>query len=572
MNKIGGGNLRGINKYLVLCFIVLSIFGSGIASASAATVNVASGLNNTQIQTIIDGSQSGDTIQFLGSEYDDIALVINKTLNLVAANTGTVIKAISNTSEIPQIVTNNAIANTAAFYFFNGTNGDGNGSSITGFNITSMANSTTGMGYSNSLIYSQYVSGLNINNNSLNLASWGIYAIECPNSIISNNTVGNMATTGILSFGSANAIISNNNVQNCSNHGIDVRHPVGPNVTVSGNLVNNCNEGIYLMHSQGHSVYNNTITNCKLSSITVYGAGNINITNNTMKNSFVGVLLSSGFYNVNIQNNTYNLTSTMFPPTFPYYVLIADSSTNSKTSANGTFSDSADQYSNISLSSTYSNSSITNGKTTTYTVKVSNNGQSSANNLNITKLLPSSSSASYKVEAVSRGTFNPTTGTWNLNSLNANSEAIIVFTVTAKQAGKLSTSPSVNYVDNNGNQTQTSSNNLNINKDVEDHYVFSVSKSKIKAGSNFNISIQITNLGLDNSGTCTIQPKLSSAFTKVSTTQTAPFKYSSNKWTGTVGSHKTVTLKMSIKLNKKGVYKLPVIYNGKTKLITVTGT
>jgi len=565
--------LKGINKFLILSFVVLSIFGSGIASASAATVTVASGLNNTQIQTIIDGSQSGDTIEFLGSEYDNIALVINKTLNLVAVNSGTVIKAISNSSAIPQIVTNNAIANTAAFYFFNGTNGAGNGSSLSGFNITSMANSTTGMGYDNSLIYSQYVSGLNIYNNSLNLASWGIYAVECPNLLISNNSVANMATTGILSFGSSHAIISNNSVQNCSNHGIDVRHPVGPDVTVSGNLVNNCNEGIYLMHSQGHSVYNNTITNCKLSSITVYGAGNVNITNNTMSNSFVGVLLSSGFYNVSIQNNTYNLTSTAFPPTFPYYVLIADSSTNSKTSANGTFSDSADQYSNISLSSVYSNSSITNGKTTTYTIKVSNNGQSSANNLNITNLLPSSNYINYQVGAVSRGTFNATTGTWNLNTLSANSEAIIVFTVTAKHAGKLSTSPSVNYIDNNGKNTINASNsNLNINKDVEDHYTYSVSKSKVKAGSKFNLSIKITNHGLDNSGTITVQNKLSSAFTKISTSQTAPFKYSSNKWTGTVGSNKTINLKMSIKINKKGVHKIPVIVNGKTKLITVTGT
>ena len=568
-----GENLKGVNKYLVLSFVILSIFGSGIGSVSAATVTVASGLNNTQIQTIIDGSQSGDTIQFLGSEYDNIALVINRTLNLVGANTGTVIKAISNSSAIPQVVSDNAIANTAAFYFFNGTNGAGNGSSLNGFNITSMANSTTGMGYDNSLIYSQYISGLNIYNNSLNLASWGVYAVECPNLIISNNTVGNMATTGILSFGSANAIISNNSVQNCSNHGIDVRHPVGPNVTVSGNLINNCNEGIYLMHSQGHSVYNNTITNCKLSSITVYGAGNVNITNNTMRNSFVGVLLSSGFYNVNIHNNTYNLTSTSFPPTFPYYVLIADSSTNSKTSANGTFSDSADQYSNISLSSTYSNSSITNGKTTTYTVKVSNNGQSSANNLNIIKLLPSSNYTSYKVQAVSRGTFNATTGTWNLNTLNANSEAIIVFTVTAKQAGKLSTIPSVNYLDNNGEQTiNATNNNLNINKDIEASYAYTVSSSKVKTGSIFNLTVTIKNAGLDNSGTCTVQPTLSSAFTKINTTQTAPFKYSSNKWTGTIGSHKTVTLKMSIKVNKKGAHTLPLIINGKTKLCTITGT
>jgi uncharacterized repeat protein (TIGR01451 family) len=565
--------LKGINKYLILSFVVLSIFGSGIASASAATITVASGLNNTQIQTIIDGSQSGDTIQFLGSEYDNIALVINKTLNLVAANSGTVIKAISNSSSIPQIVTNNAIANTAAFYFFNGTNGAGNGSSINGFNITSMANSTTGMGYDNSLIYSQYVSGLNIYNNSLNLASWGIYAVECPNLVINNNTVGNMATTGILSFGSANAIISNNSVQNCSNHGIDVRHPVGPNVTVSGNLVNNCNEGIYLMHSQGHSVYNNTITNCKLSSITVYGAGNVNITNNTMSNSFVGVLLSSGFYNVNIQNNTYNLTSTSFPPTFPYYVLVADSSTNSKTSANGTFSDSADQYSNISLSSTYSNSSITNGKTTTYTVKVSNNGQSSANNLNITNLLPSSNYTSYQVGAVSRGTFNATTGTWNLNTLSANSEAIIVFTVTAKQAGKLSTSPSVNYIDNNGKNTINAiNNNLNINKDIVLSNSSSVSSSSVKVGQSVSLYTKITNSGIDTSDNITVQMILPKGMTETNRNNAQNYNKSTNSWTFKMAGGKSYTFTTTAKITTKGNHSAIFKVNGVTTTKNIKGT
>jgi hypothetical protein len=160
-----------------------------------------------------------------------------------------------------------------------------------------------------------------------------------------------------------------------------------------------------------------------------------------------------------------------------------------------------------------------------------------------------------------------------LNTLSANSEAIIVFTVTAKQAGKLSTNPSVNYVDNNGNQTiNSTTNNLNINKDVEASYAYSVSSSKVKTGSNFNLTVTIKNAGLDNSGICTVQPTLSSAFTKINTTQTAPFKYSSNKWTGTIGSHQTVTLKMSIKVNKKGVYTIPVVINGKTKLLTVTGT
>ena len=553
-------------KYLIVSFVALSLMSVGISGASAATVTVAPGLNNTQIQAIIDGAQSGDTIQFLGNEYDNIALVINKTLNLVGATNGTVIKAISNSSLIPSIASANDISNTAAFYFFNGTNGAGNGSSLSGFNITSIANTTSGMGYYNSLIYSQYVSGLQIFNNTLNLASWGVYCVECPNATIFNNTIGNMATTGILTFGLADAVISNNTVQNCSNHGIDVRHPVGPDVTVNGNTVSNCNEGIYLMHSQGHDVFNNTISNCTLSCITVYGAGNVNITNNTMSNSFSGILLSSGFYNVTIQNNTYNLKSTMFPPTFPYYVLIADSSTNSPTSANGTFTDTEDQYSNLTMSTSYSNSTITNGKTTTFVLKLSNTGSGAATNITISNILPSSNYTSYVLNGVSSGSYNSQTGTWNLKTLNANSNAMIIFTLTAKKAGVVSNTPSLNYTDNSGSNVINGTNTkLTINKDVNTAFSYTISSTKVKTGSYIILTFTCKNTGLDTSGLYTVQNKLPKGLTVVSTSQSSAFKYSSGKWTGYVGSNKTVVLSMKVKVNKKGTYKLPVLVNGQTK-------
>ena len=568
--------MKGIEKFIMVSLIVISIFGSGISSASAATVNVDAGLNNAQIQTLLDNANSGDTIQFLGSEYDNIALVINKTLNLVGANTGTLIKAISNSSYIPTIVSNNAIANTAAFYFLNTTNGSvtssADNSTISGFNITSMANSTTGIGYKNSLIYSQNATGIQIFNNSLNFASWGIYSYICPNIQIFNNTINNMTTTGILSFGSDKALIANNTVLNSANHGIDVRHGLGQNVTVTGNTVNGANEGIYLMHSAGHNVYNNTILNCKLSSITVYGAEDINIYNNTMKNSFVGILLASAFGNVTIQNNNYSLTQTSFPPTFPYYILIADSSTNSKT-VNGTFSDSDYQHSNIALESAYSNSNITNGKSTTYVLKLSNSGNSTATNLTINNLLPSGNYTNCVLNALSSGIFNSTTGTWTLDSLNANSNALIVFTVTAKKAGTINNTPYVNYTDNNGpNSVKASNNSLNINKDIKTSFASTINTNKVKKGGNFYFTIALKNSGLDTSNLITVQPKLSSAFTVVKTVNST-FKYSNGKWTGTLGSNKSVVLKMVVKMNKKGNYQLPITVDGQTKkTYNVTGT
>ena len=49
------------------------------------------------------------------------------------------------------------------------------------------------------------------------------------------------------------------------------------------------------MHSGGHNVYNNTIINCTISSITCYGSSDIYIYNNTMFKSRMGVLLGSDF-------------------------------------------------------------------------------------------------------------------------------------------------------------------------------------------------------------------------------------------------------------------------------------
>lgn len=565
--------MKDIKKILLVSLIMISILGSGVSSASAATVDVKSGLNNTEIQTIIDNANSGDTLQFLGSEYDDIALVINKTLNLVGANTGTVIKAITNSSNIPAAAKALGVSNTAAFYFLNNSNATVNASgdncNISGFNITTNSNNLT---TSTSLIYASKVLGLNILNNTLSSSAWGVYAQYCPEIKMINNTANNFTNTGLLAFGSAEAYIANNSVSNAANHGIDVRHGSSYNATVTGNTITNADEGIYLMHSAGHNVYNNTISNCTLSSITAYGAADCNIYNNTMKNSFVGVLLASGFENINITNNNFTLKSTSFPPTFPYYILIADSSLQSKATS-GVFTDSAYQYSNISLSSSFASNNITNGQSTTYTVKISNLGNGTANNITINNLLPAGNFTNYQIQAVSRGSFNTTSGTWNVDNLNGNSDAIIVFTVTAKKSGASVYAPSVNYTDNNGaNYLVAKNNSLNINKDIKTSYTTAVNATKVNVNRSFLVTVTLKNMGLDTSNTFTVQDKLSSAFKVISTAQNTPFTYKNGTWTGTVGANKTVNLKMWVKVTKKGSYQLPVYINGKVaKNYTITG-
>lgn len=558
--------MKNLKKLFFISLIVLSIIGAGFSSA--ATINVADGLNNSDIQSIIDNANSGDTIKFLGSEYDNIALVINKTLNLVGADDGTLIKAISNKSYIPSSV-NSTVSNTAAFYFVNSTAAN---SSISGFTITSMANSTSGLAYLNSLIYSGNIPNLRIFNNTLNFSSWGIYAYNSSYVQIYNNTVSNMTTTGILAFGSAEALIANNTVLNCLNHGIDVRHGWGYNATVTGNTINGANEGIYLMHSAGHNVYNNTILNCNLSSITCYGAEDVNIYNNTFQNSFVGIILSSYFENINIQNNTYNLKSTSFPPTFPYYILIGDSSINSKSLASGVFSDTDYIYSNISLTTTYSNSSITNGQTTTYIVKVSNTGNGTATSLNINNLIPDANYTSYTVNAVSRGTFNETTGTWNLDTLNGNSDAIIVITVKANKAGSLTSAPTMNYTDNSGTNTATAQNNsLNINKYVNLTYANLISSDKVAKGKYVYLKTKVTNSGLDTSDPLSVKIYLPSGLKLISASLPSYYNSKTSTWTYNCSAGKTTDFTIKAQVTSKGTKTVAFKVNGTKQTKTITG-
>ena len=56
-----------INSHSIFLFLFITIFlGMNLSPVSAATIDIASGLQNSDIQTLIDGSQQGDTINFIG--------------------------------------------------------------------------------------------------------------------------------------------------------------------------------------------------------------------------------------------------------------------------------------------------------------------------------------------------------------------------------------------------------------------------------------------------------------------------------------------------------------------------
>lgn len=301
---------------------------------------ISTGTNSTSIQNTINSMSDGDTLNFESGTYTDICIYVDKSIT-INGNGATLIGYNSpgnNNSNIPTKVRDTsadggyAISNFATVYLLNSSKISMNGLTIVGINSTT---------YSNAALYISQVSDINIDNNTIEGSSWGIYMTSSPDGTIANNFIKNQKTTGLLNFGSARTLIANNTVINAKNHGIDVRHGTGPNVEVINNTVIGSKEGIYLMHSKGHTATENTLINCTISSITCYGSSEVDIYGNTMRKSRIGVLLGGGYSNITIGENNFQLDNLPFPPTFVYYVATAQSDYQSATDDIGVYTDSS---------------------------------------------------------------------------------------------------------------------------------------------------------------------------------------------------------------------------------------
>lgn len=303
--------------------------------ATSKDVTIETTDTNNQIQEKINTLNDGDTLNFQKGEYKDICIYINKSVT-VNGNGATLYGYDNPTnSTIPKIIMDKtsaggyAITNKATLYLLKT-----DGLVLKDLNIVAGKNSSTTKGadtdkYSNCVIYNYFSNHTKITNTVIDGCSWGIWFQNCADGIIENNIVKNQGITGIFNFQSPRTTIRNNTVTNAKNHGIDVRHGLGPAVKVLNNTVIGAKEGIYLLHSAKHTVSGNTIKDCSLSSITCCGASHITIKDNKLLNSRIGVLLGggqpvggtyTGYNNITIGKNEWKLDSLPFPPSFCYYV------------------------------------------------------------------------------------------------------------------------------------------------------------------------------------------------------------------------------------------------------------
>lgn len=300
------------------------------------------GSDSSTIQNKINTMKDGDILNFEKGEYSNICIYVNKSITINGNGATLIGYATPSKDNTPSIIyntTNNGgygISNFATLYILGTSNNATKNVIING--LTIIGQNTN---YSNSAIYCEYCKNLKLLNNTIRGSSWGLYYRFCHDGTIANNLVQNQVTTGILNFGSARTIIENNTIKSAKNHGIDVRHGVGPNVYVYNNTVIGSKEGIYLMHSKGHFVNGNKLINNTISSITCYGSTSITLVNNSLTKSRIGILLGGGYSNINVSKNFFNLDNLPYPPTFVYFVAEAKSDYQSASDIIGTYSDSS---------------------------------------------------------------------------------------------------------------------------------------------------------------------------------------------------------------------------------------
>jgi len=248
--------LMNIRSILLLLSIIIFI-STNMSPASAATINIAPGLQNYDIQTLINGSNQGDTINFLGSSYSNISLIINKKLNIISTDNTILIS--NNSNEISGL-------GTFAFYF----NTNSLGSIISGFNI--IANS-----------------------------DYGIIAENVKNITINFNNISGSSQDAIYLKNVSNFNINQNNLSNSGGNGLNIKN--SKDVSVNKNRIENNNySGVDVSNSSNIKINSNNIVDNNLSGLSIYSSKNMSVKNNSLENNEYGAYLSNT-YNINITGN-----------------------------------------------------------------------------------------------------------------------------------------------------------------------------------------------------------------------------------------------------------------------------
>ena len=255
-------------------FDIVTTYGGSDKYASVSTTNcvtvldgenvvyIDSGLNNNEIQKILDSCENGDVVKFLGDSYDNISLTVSKQLDISPQGKTTLNAAQS--CPVFSIFAENTNISNFEIYADSADSVDvsANNVMISNNDIANKLDSSKSSQYYNSTLPLPGY-GVNISNSA---------AID-----IVNNTI-SLFESGIYAEGSSNLAIRNNILKE-NNYGIKYGHEVADS-QITGNLITEC-IGLYTMEEpegpRGYGIFLNN------------SAVNVNITKNDITWSHLGI-------------------------------------------------------------------------------------------------------------------------------------------------------------------------------------------------------------------------------------------------------------------------------------------
>ena len=269
-------NIANPGTYQIISKFLGNTLNKAISLSNIITIKdavntkyVDNGLPNAEIQKIIDNSNNEDTIEFLGENYNNIKLNVNKELN-IKSEIGTILNGASN-SPIFSINSNNVnISN----FIINPKESDGiliNGSKDINILNNSIANSL------NQSKINDY------NNGSTLLPGIGIKILNSSNIVVKNNNIKSFES-GLYNEYSNNLSIKDNEIS-LSNYGITYGYG-STNTEIRNNQIID-NIGWYIMDvpegPRGYGIFLNN------------SAVNITIDSNNISNNYIGISLDSNY-------------------------------------------------------------------------------------------------------------------------------------------------------------------------------------------------------------------------------------------------------------------------------------
>ncbi len=227
-------------------------------------------ISNDEIQKLID-SNNESNILFLGENYNNISLIINKPLN-ITTNINTTLNGI-NGSEIFLITKSGMNSNISNFNFISY---EGTGIKIENTSNIKLSNNSI-KNILDSEYKTEYAKGLKI------MPGNGVGILNSSNIVLEYNTISSYEN-GVYLNNSQNIFV-NNNILKENNYGINYDYNVS-NTKVFNNTINE-NVGNYTLEVPegplGYGIYLNN------------SGVNASIINNSIINNYIGILIDSNY-------------------------------------------------------------------------------------------------------------------------------------------------------------------------------------------------------------------------------------------------------------------------------------